>query len=65
MKSAAKAAVRRGAGTRDQVALQVLGVDGCMARFAEVGAGRDPAEQTKTWWALQYHALTLGTGGQP
>jgi hypothetical protein len=64
MKCAAKAAVRGGPTPGIRLPCR-FGVDGCMARLAEVGAGRDPAEQTKTRWVLEYHALAPGTASQP
>jgi hypothetical protein len=36
-----------------------------MAFLAEAGAERDLAQQTKTRWALQYHADLLRAGGTP
>ena len=44
-----------------------VAIGGFMAYLAEVGAERDQDEQTKTRWALEYHARALGAagGGQP
>ena len=49
------------------VAQAAVAIGGFMALLAEVGAERDQDEQTKTRWALEYHARALGAagGGQP
>ena len=39
-----------------------VGIAGFMAVLAEAGAERDLEEQTKTRWALQYHADLLRAG---
>jgi hypothetical protein len=40
-----------------------VGIAGFMAFLAEAGAERDLEQQTKTRWALQYHADLLRAGG--
>jgi flagellar basal body-associated protein FliL len=40
-----------------------VGIAGFMAVLAEAGAERDQEQQTKTRWALQYHADLLRAGG--
>ena len=40
-----------------------VGIAGFMAFLAEAGAERDLEQQTKTRWALQYHADLLRPGG--
>ena len=39
-----------------------VGIAGFMAFLAEAGAERDLEQQTKTRWALQYHADLLRAG---
>ncbi len=49
------------------VAQAAVAIGGFMALLAEVGAERDQDEQTKTRWALEYHARALdaASGGRP